>query len=158
MIDFEIKFDTLDEMNSFMKSIVPASIYDNVELPQQKAPEHKAEHFDTGWIDLPLINGAEAYDESLRPQYRKIDNQVFLRGVVNRITGPNMIFAQLPEGFRPPSQSCFVVSANLTLNLGIITALNCQINADGTINTATNSLMYCDTGYYLYLDISFLVD
>lgn len=158
MINFEIRFDTVDEMDSFIKRIVPSTIYDNVERPQQQDLEHKPKHLDTGWIDLSLINGAKAYNESLKPQYRKIGNQVFLRGVVDHIAGPNMIFAQLPEGFRPTSQLCFVVSANLTLNLGIITALNCQINTDGTINTATNSLMYCDTGYYLYLDISFLVD
>ena len=55
---------------------------------------------DTGWIDLPLKNNWAALGGNYaNPQYRKINNQVFIRGLINN--GTNTQIAQLPEGFRP---------------------------------------------------------
>ena len=55
---------------------------------------------DTGWIDLPLKNNWAALGGNYAtPQYRKINNQVFIRGLINN--GTNTQIAQLPEGFRP---------------------------------------------------------
>lgn len=117
-------------------------------------------HSDTGWKDLPLINGAVAYNNSLKPQYRKIGNQIFLRGVVKNITVANMTFAELPEGFRPTIPAYFV-AGSATVNQGgnsIATFYNCQINNDGSIRITTNSIGSYNENYYLRLSGSFLID
>lgn len=60
---------------------------------------------DTGWITLPLTNGAAAFIAEFPPQYRRIGKQVYLRGRVTRVTAETFYFANLPEGFRPRDYS-----------------------------------------------------
>lgn len=36
MIDLEARFDTINEMNAFMKRVMPTNIYDDVEALQQE--------------------------------------------------------------------------------------------------------------------------
>ena len=56
---------------------------------------------DSGWINMELINNWGSYtDPYQRAQYRKIGNQVFLRGMI--LGGKNDTDCViLPEGFRP---------------------------------------------------------
>lgn len=58
---------------------------------------------DTGWIDLPLLNGATTTDD--KAMYRRISKMVYFKGVINNITTNNFIFGNLPIGFRPNSIS-----------------------------------------------------
>ncbi len=58
---------------------------------------------DTGWIDLPLLNGATTTSD--KAIYRRIGKMVYFKGVVNNITTDNFIFGNLPIGFRPNSKS-----------------------------------------------------
>lgn len=67
--------------------------------------EHLANHvpnegdaYDTGWMDIPLINGWEYASEGVRTQYRRVGMQVFLRG---RAVGGSGVVAELPEPFWP---------------------------------------------------------
>ena len=71
---------------------------------------------DTGWITLPLTNGASAFIAEFPPQYRRIGKQVYLRGRVTRITAETFYFANLPEGFRPRDYSPrYLASCNSTI-------------------------------------------
>ena len=54
---------------------------------------------DTGWLNLPLADGIEAYGGST-PQYRKIGKLVAIRGAVKNVLAPGPI-ATLPVGYRP---------------------------------------------------------
>lgn len=56
---------------------------------------------DSGWIDLALATGITAYSADQKPQYRKIGNEIYLRGVYRGASGTNITVATLPSGFRP---------------------------------------------------------
>ncbi|WP_162266727.1 hypothetical protein, partial [Clostridium botulinum] len=58
---------------------------------------------DTGWLDLPLLNGATTTSD--KAIYRRIGKMVYFKGVANNITTDNFIFGNLPIGFRPNSKS-----------------------------------------------------
>ena len=58
---------------------------------------------DTGWIELPLLNGATTTSD--KAIYRRIGKMVYFKGVVNNITTNDFIFGNLPIGFRPNSAS-----------------------------------------------------
>ncbi len=58
---------------------------------------------DTGWLDLPLLNGATTTSD--KALYRRIGKMVYFKGVVNNITTNGFIFGNLPIGFRPNSAS-----------------------------------------------------
>ena len=74
---------------------------------------------DTGWIDLPLKNNWAALGGNYAtPQYRKINNQVFIRGLINN--GTNTQIAQLPEGFRPLKTIYEVYVTNDTAKAALI--------------------------------------
>lgn len=112
---------------------------------------------DTGWKTLPLINGAVAYSDTNIPQYRKIGNKVFLRGVVKGITSINFDFAQLPEGCRPQTFGAYFVGGSSTVD-GKATFFNFQVNPSGIIRANSNSIGEYNTNYYCRLSGSFLVD
>lgn len=60
---------------------------------------------DTGWLDLPLASGIQAYSNAQTPKYRKIGKIVFIRGAVTNIQNRDTTIATLPAGFRPASIS-----------------------------------------------------
>lgn len=133
-----------------------SSIYEDVELLKTQMAEMQSQLNDTGWIDLPLVGNAQAYNDDLKPKYRKIGNTVFLNGVVKNITAANTVFAQLPEGFRPIRQNYFVGGSS-TISTGEATFFNCQVNADGNIRITTHSTGAYNANYYLRLNGSFLI-
>lgn len=55
---------------------------------------------DTGWVDLPLINGVIPYGTTYRPVYRLINenglNKLYLKGAVKNIASKNVAIANLP--------------------------------------------------------------
>ena len=56
---------------------------------------------DSGWKDLTLASGVTAYSTNTKPQYRKINGVVYLRGAVKGITARGTTIGTLPEGYRP---------------------------------------------------------
>ena len=85
---------------------------------------------DSGWINLTLNSGWTMNDYASEiPQYRKIGNIVYLRGLVNATTAAGNIIATLPAGYRPAGYfNRFVCSLNQSDNAVV------QINANGQIN------------------------
>jgi hypothetical protein len=84
---------------------------------------------DTGWIDLSISSGWSYQYESDKPQYRKIGNIVYLRGLLNATTDASGIIATLPSGYRPLGY--FV---RFTCSLNQTDYANVQVNAEGVIN------------------------
>lgn len=112
---------------------------------------------DTGWVNLPLSDGVQAYSEELRPKYRRIGKEVFLSGVIKGITEANTVLGLLPEGFRPVRQSYFI-AGSATISTGQATFYNCQVNADGNVRITTHSTGTYDEAYYLRLNGSFTIN
>jgi len=81
------------------------TIQDNVE---NEIENIKNEISGEEWENLTLLNGFETYDGTSYgiAQYKKIGNQVFLRGFL-RTGAIETIFANLPEGFRPKT-NCYL--------------------------------------------------
>lgn len=72
---------------------------------------------DSGWINLTLENDVQPYSEGQPPQYRKINNTVFIRGAVTNINANATTIATLPSGFRPLAMSYPYVQ-NTTIRTG----------------------------------------
>ena len=107
---------------------------------------------DTGWINLTLNSGWSMNDyNSEFPQYRKIGNIVYLRGLINATSAAGTIITTLPNGFRPSGYfNRFVCSLNQSDNAVV------QINANGQINDhqkGTKSRMFLSLN-----GISFIAD
>lgn len=95
---------------------------------------------DTGWLDLPLINGVVSYTESNKPQYRKIGNKVYLKGTVKNVLSSNTVIATLPEGFRPV-RTGHSYTQNTSFNNGAqFSRIAVEVNGDIKIHSNSNNL------------------
>lgn len=101
---------------------------------------------DTGWVNLSLQNGAQAYSASLTPSYRRYGKEVYLRGCLKGVT-LNTIFATLPEGFRPAMVRYFTVAtSNITVTIEM--GVNGQLKIANVIGTlTTGGLVPIDTQF-----------
>lgn len=109
---------------------------------------------DTGWITLPLLNDVQPFLDEFPPQYRRIGNQVFIRGRVQNVTQETLYIANLPEGFRPVDYSPrWLAPCNSTIYVRL------YLNA-GTGNIVSEAMS--DGTYpadrWIYLNYSFLID
>lgn len=87
---------------------------------------------DTGWTDLTLnTNWANLGGNYPNAQYKKIRNQVFLRGLVKNTTNnTNLVIATLPSGYRP-SKYIMYSMANMS-----DTFLSCYVDTRGQLRIA----------------------
>lgn len=84
---------------------------------------------DTGWIDLTLSSGWTFQYSGDKPQYRRIGNIVYLRGLIDATSAAAGTIATLPAGFRPLGS--FV---RFTCSLNQTEYANVQVNNNGVIN------------------------
>lgn len=84
---------------------------------------------DSGWIDLSVSSGWSYQYDSDKPQYRKLGNVVYLRGLLNATTSADSVISTLPNGYRPLG---YFVRFPCSLNQTEIA--NVQVNANGVIN------------------------
>lgn len=122
-------------------------------LSETTARINAATH-DTGWITLPLLNGVLPFLDDYPPQYRRIGNQVFIRGRIMNVTQETTYVATLPEGFRPKDYSPrWIAPCNganyvrLYLNGGTGNIVS-EIMSDGQY----------PADRWIYLNYSFLID
>lgn len=86
-----------------------STIYEDVAALKEQMTAVQTQLVDSGWIDLPLSDGITAYSEEQRPSYRRIGNEMFLRGVFKGVTANNTVIGTLPEGFRPGKKIMFAI-------------------------------------------------
>lgn len=89
---------------------------------------------DSGWIDLTLLNGVTARDNTMtyKPQIRKINNVVYMKGQVNIPTTGDIIMCVIPDGYRPSFEA----------KMGNVNTNN-WIDTSGNVNlSATNQLYF----------------
>lgn len=113
---------------------------------------------DTGWIDLPLASGISAYSGTQTPQYRRINNTVYIRGAVKGIKTDKTIIATLPAGYRPTKVVSF--AQNMSMSGGAANFARWQVQTDGDIEmqyTNHSLIEYAGTEWFA-IDASFLND
>lgn len=86
---------------------------------------------DSGWLNLPLTDGIEAYATTQIPQYRKIGDIMFLRGAVKGITAAVTI-GTLPTGYRPNKTVSFLQNTSVRTG-GFVMTARYTINSSGEI-------------------------
>lgn len=120
--------------------------------------EWVAVRVDSGWLDLPLADGISSYSSAQSPQYRKINNTVYIRGAVKGIKTDKTIIATLPVGFRPTKVVSFV--QNMSMNGGVANMVRWQVQTDGDIEMqyTDHSLSEYTGSEWFALDVNFLND
>lgn len=110
----------------------------------------------SGWITLPLASGITQYTtaDHYKCQYRKIGNQVFVRGCVKGAAAGNTTIATLPTGYRPTTTARYVNGYNASKGGTILT-----YETDGDIifvgYTSGTAVTSSD---FIYIQTSFFVD
>lgn len=98
-----------------------------------------ADKYDTGWVDLTLVNGWTV-DSGLTPQVRRVGRQVRIRG---RVTGGSGAIATLDPQFRPDAQHQSAIRDGSGNNLGVII-----VSTAGAITAGTATRPNIDTGWF----------
>lgn len=108
---------------------------------------------DTGWVELTPQNGSSHADNANKMAYRRIGNEVFLRGAVKNVTAIGTVVASLPVGYRPENSHVWtstqingasygravVMEVTAGGDIKVRTAYS-QMYASGTISIATSFL------------------
>lgn len=99
---------------------------------------------DTGWVDLPLINGVIPYGTTYKPVYRLINenglNKLYLKGAVKNIASNNITVANLP------SNIANLVTSNMPFPQigsnkgGISTLVRWSVTVNGTLQIDGTSM------------------
>lgn len=107
---------------------------------------------DSGWIDLPLKTGWSYQYTTDKPQYRKIGNIVYLRGLVDAAESAQATIAELPIGFRPiGSFNRFACALNQKDFANVQVGRNGLIT-DYTKTTSTSRTFLCLNGISFFAD------
>ena len=87
---------------------------------------------DTGWLPLPLASGIESYSAGATPQYRRIDNKVYLKGAVKNVLSAGVI-GTLPAGFRPVGAAHVYVQTTSMQTSTSANFVRMMVNVDGSV-------------------------
>ncbi|NFL57813.1 hypothetical protein FDB60_01840 [Clostridium botulinum] len=105
---------------------------------------------DTGWIDLPLASGITV-DGNITPQYRRVNNQVFICGSILGVDSSAKTVAILPVGFRPSRANYYVGFTTGTYTNAI------RIDSNGNIIVQSNSSGTYDPTRFATLGTNFII-
>lgn len=99
---------------------------------------------DTGWIDLPLINGVIPYGSTYRPVYRLINenglNKLYLKGAVKNIASKNITIANLPTNITNLVTSNMPFPQIGSNKGGISTLIRWSVSVNGAIQIDGSSM------------------
>lgn len=115
MIQINITSGTPEEEVREVRELIEPhnTVFERLDALEQDVNELKGLLNDTGWKNLTLENGVEAYSTNQRPQYRKIGKVVFIRGAVKNILAKDTVIATLPDGFRPSNSIPYVQNTSM---------------------------------------------
>lgn len=90
---------------------------------------------DSGWIPISFNSGWGAHASSYTdPEYRKIGNQVYIKGLIKRTSGTDNTVFTLPVGFRPKKSGVFTSKQEgggpdiYITNFGRVSTTNAYVN------------------------------
>ena len=99
---------------------------------------------DTGWLDLPLINGVIPYGSMYRPVYRLINenglNKLYLKGAVKNIASKNVAIANLPTNITSLVTSNMPFPQIGSNKGGISTLIRWSVTVNGAIQIDGSSM------------------
>lgn len=110
---------------------------------------------DSGWLDMTLAEGWTFPYATDKPQYRKIGNRVYLRGLINGANTAGMTIATLPEGYRPTANyfSRWACAHSQTEQQNIEVKPDGRVNNLGKTSTATSGREFiCFAGISYFVD------
>ncbi|WP_313429705.1 pyocin knob domain-containing protein [Siminovitchia terrae] len=110
----------------------------------------------TQWYNLTLKNGAQAYDETLTPQYCKMGNVVHLRGAVKNITALPIVIATLPANYRPTGTVHPFVQ-NASRASGSTNFSRWEVGTNGDIKLEFNTQNASSDHYWHPIDTSYVI-
>ena len=97
---------------------------------------------ESAWTDLVLENNVQAYSTAQKPQYKKIGNQLFIRGVVKNVTTLPTTIGTLPEGYRPSRR---LILSGMGINT---TPIRVEIETTGEIKIDHSTFVSASTYWY----------
>lgn len=99
---------------------------------------------DTGWLDLPLINGVIPYGSMYRPVYRLINenglNKLYLKGAIKNIASKNVAIANLPTNITSLVTSNMPFPQIGSNKGGISTLIRWSVTVNGAIQIDGSSM------------------
>lgn len=109
---------------------------------------------DSGWIDLTLNSGWSYQYDTDKPQYRRIGNVVYLRGLVDGTASAPTTIGELPVGYRPSAGAFnrFACALNQKDYVNIQVGRNGLIT-DYTKTTSTARTFICLSGISFFVNI-----
>ncbi|RGD80340.1 phage tail spike protein [Thomasclavelia ramosa] len=109
---------------------------------------------DTGWVDLTLNSGWSYQYDTDKPQYRRIGNVVYLRGLVDGTASAPTTIGELPVGYRPSAGAFnrFACALNQKDYVNIQVGRNGLIT-DYTKTTSTTRTFICLSGISFFVNI-----
>lgn len=114
---------------------------------------------DSGWQNISRASGYNAGSLGT-PQYKKVGNQVFIRGswsTSNSIGSSSVVLGTLPSGYRPPYDTRWIVPENGT---GYIGRISIATDGDIKLDWFGNTFGSRDTGSFtnIVTNFSFWID
>lgn len=154
--EYEFEFVAVDKLMNITQIVTVTRGIPIIDIGKNDVKVN-GDFFVTGpeWKDLGYGSGYESPGFGFAPQYRRIGNQVFLRGTskINSGNLPNKTiypFGELPENYRPKSVVYFVAKSN---GAEYVTG---QVNPGGSISISPGSN---ENKTYMSLDnINFFID
>ena len=154
--EYEFEFVAVDKLMNITQIVTVTRGIPIIDIGKNDVKVN-GDFFVTGpeWKDLGYGSGYESPGFGFAPQYRRIGNQVFLRGTskINSGNLPNETiypFGELPENYRPKSVVYFVAKSN---GAEYVTG---QVNPGGSISISPGSN---ENKTYMSLDnINFFID
>ncbi|WP_368867763.1 BppU family phage baseplate upper protein [Staphylococcus epidermidis] len=118
-------------------------------------------YINTGWIPLPLINGATQGGTANQPMYKLVSisdtNMLFIKGAVSNISSKTMVFAKLPANISQKIRSYAEyskVNINSYMNTSAIYNITLTSSGELKITFDTNSTVKTSEAYYIEGTIS----
>lgn len=149
MIEYGIRIveeNAQEEIEAAKRLIDQLNIYNDVADLQDAVAELQAKVAETEWADIPLVNGAVAYNETNTPKYKKIGQFVIVRGAVKNVLGVGAI-GNLPEGFRPPSGHTYVQNTSYSGGAAFV-RMSIEPNGDIEVEGISPNGAYGDSKWF----------
>lgn len=111
---------------------------------------------DTGWLNLPLINGVSQAGTANQPKYRFVSingtNMLFIRGAISNVSSKTITFTKLPTNISQKISSYAEyskVNINSYLNTSAIYNITVTSSGELKITFDPNSIADSNTAYYI---------
>lgn len=129
-----------------------ASYYQRSYYEQSWGAWNEINAFDSGWLDLTLQNNVLAFNDELKPKYRRLGKTILLRGVVKNVTAFETVIATLPINYRPAKRVIFATPSTGTKFSRI------SVNPDGRVIYEQNNEDAVTSGNWHSVTCTFSVD